>query len=78
MNNGRMSEESEATPQPAEPAEGAQPQENADDEMRRRFREALAHKQSHAQAGGVDPRDEGKVHAHRDQARRRMFRRKSG
>lgn len=76
MNNGRMSEEPEATP---EPTESAQPEENADDdEMRRRFREALAHKQSHAQAGGIDPRDQGKVHAHRDQARRRMFRRKSG
>jgi len=79
-------EQSGAEASPGEPApeaaEGKVPPESAPDqgldEMKRKFREALARKQSaHATAQGAD--HTGKVHGtHGPAASRRSFRRKSG
>jgi len=49
------------------------------DDMKRKFREALARKRDQAHASGDGTRGTGKVHdAHGPAASRRSFRRKSG
>ncbi|NHC44459.1 DUF5302 domain-containing protein [Motilibacter aurantiacus] len=62
---------------PNEPAEGAADTPSADDDMRARFREALAHKQGHGapgRPGGNQPH----VGGHGNAKVQRQFRRKSG
>jgi Family of unknown function (DUF5302) len=79
----------EAEVQQGEPepvTEAAAAQEDGDgakpdmDEVKRKFREALARKnQAHAEGQGNGARDPGKIHdAHGPAASRRNFRRKSG
>ena len=73
-------------PDDAEPeqqsTEGAAPEEpSAEDEVKRRFREALERKQGKNAAGNgsASGKDPSKVHsAHGPAASRRSFRRKSG
>ena len=77
-----------AEPQPLDGAEPAEPdntepaavQENAEDDVKRKFREALARKQgANAGAGGAKGAAGSKIHgAHGPAASQRSFRRKSG
>lgn len=54
------------------------PSEKADDDVRRKFREALERKQQET-AAGQDRKDDGSAKSHGKQARpQRVFRRKSG
>jgi len=51
----------------------------SDDEMRRKFREALARKQNKGSAPGHGNEDDGSAKSHGKEARQqRVFRRKSG
>ena len=61
--------------------EGPEQADNAADDVKRKFREALERKQGRAdrQAEAGEPGDHGKIHgAHGPESSQRSFRRKSG
>jgi hypothetical protein len=66
--------ETEGTPQ------GAEPVETPEDDVKRKFREALARKRgAHNEAAGANGSGRSKIHgAHGPAAHQRSFRRKSG
>ena len=65
---------------PEQPADTPDEAEEAEEELRRKFREALEHKRSGPNAGGAGRPDDGRKSSIKSSKARtqRMFRRKSG